>query len=145
VIIEFRLALLTSLVGRVAGVASRVERCMPAAFFWNVQPLRVAFKTEVLALIARCRLEQLILVVRRVRAVAFQTIANGGRMDGTIDGSRVHVSMTRDAERLRRRRLQFNAGDVLVHPDFMATGAARGDCGMNELAFGFVFVTLDAS
>ena len=79
-----------------------------------------------------------------MRTVALNTIADGGRMNGSLDGSRVHVSMARDAKRLRRRRSQLDASDVFVHPDLMTSGAPHRDCGVNELAFGFVFVTLDA-
>ena len=145
VIIELGLTLLARLVGRVTSIATRIERGMLAAFFRNIKALGVTFKTEILALIARCRFEQLILVVRCVRTVTFQAIANGGRMDCSLYRSRVHVGMTGNTERLRRSRRQLNASDIFADADFMTTGAARGDRGVNELAFSFVFVTLDAS
>ena len=144
VIVELLLAFLARLVGSVAGVATHIERGVAAALLGNIQSLGVALKAEILAFVAGGRLQQLILVVRLMRAVALDAVANRRRMNRSLDGSRVHVGVTGDAKRLRRRGDQLNASDVFAHPDFVTTGAARCYGGMNELALGFVFVTLNA-
>ena len=48
--IKLGLAGFSGLVGRVAGVASHVERGVAAAFFGDVQSLRVAVQAEILLL-----------------------------------------------------------------------------------------------
>src|SRR5664279_1806865 len=144
VIVEFLLALLAGLVRSVAGFATHVEGGVTASVWRNIQSLGVTIKAKILALVAGGGLQQLIFIVGLMRTVALNTIADGGRMNGSLDGSRVHVSMARDAKRLRRRRSQLDASDVFVHPDLMTSGAPHRDCGVNELTFGFVFVTLDA-
>ena len=78
-----------------------------------------------------------------MRVVALDTIADGRGMNGSLDGSRVHVGMARDAKRLRRRRSQLDASDVFVHANLVTSGAPHRDGGVNEFAFGFIFVTLD--
>src|SRR5689334_22012323 len=60
--IEFLLARLARLVRSVASVAAHIERSVAAAFFRNVQALRMAIEAQVLSLIARHWLQQLIFV-----------------------------------------------------------------------------------
>jgi hypothetical protein len=127
----------------VASFATHIEGGVTAALLRDVQSLSVTIEAEILALIAGRGLQKLIFVVRLVRAVTLDAIADGGRMNGSLDGGRVHVGMTRDAQRLGRSGGQLNAGDVFVHPDFMTASTSGRNGGVNELALGFVLVTLD--
>ena len=66
------------LVSDVAGLATHVESGMAAAFFRNVYPLVVAAEAEVLLLVSRGRLQQLVLVIGTVGVVAGKAIAGRG-------------------------------------------------------------------
>ena len=144
VIIELQLARLARLVDGVASLAAHVQRGVPAAFLWNVESLRVAGEAKVLALIAGGRLQQLELVVGLVRVVTLKAIAHSRRMDLAFEVGGILVGVAGDAQRLRRGGDQLDASDVFVDADLMTTGAAHGDGGVNILAFGLVFMALDA-
>ena len=75
--------------------------------------------------------------------MALDAIADGRRMNCPLEGGRVHVGMTRDAQRLGGCRGELNAGDVFVNPDFVTARTTHRNGGVNEFALGFVLVTLD--
>src|SRR5437660_5263220 len=91
--IKFGLAHFSSLMCDMASFATHVEGGVATALFGNVQPLFVAIKAEILALIPRRGLEQLILVVAGVRIVTLDAIAHGRRMHAAFEGSGVFVGM----------------------------------------------------
>lgn len=57
VIVEFRFANLSDLVGDVAGITAHVEGGMSATFFRHIQSLFVAIETKILTFFARLGLE----------------------------------------------------------------------------------------
>ena len=127
VIVELDLALLAGLVGDVAGVAAHVQRRVPAAFLGNVQSLVVAGQAEIFVGAARSRLQQLVLVVRLVRVVALEAIAHRRRMDRAFEVGGVLVGVAGEAKRVRGGGDQLHAGDIFVHPDFVAACATGRD------------------
>ncbi len=79
-----------------------------------------------------------------MRIVALDAVANRWRMDGPFQRCSILIGVARDAERLGRRRDQFHAGDVFIGSDLMACEASHGDGGVDELAFRFILVALEA-
>ena len=142
--IELGLPDLARLVRDVAGVAAHVERGVTAAFFGTFNPGLVAGQAEVCPSVARGRLEQLILVVRRVRIVALHAIAHRRSMNRALDIGSVLVGVAGEAERVGRGRDQLDPGDVFVDPNLVTTGAPHRDRRVHRLAFGLVFVAGDA-
>lgn len=65
----------------VASVATHIESRVPAALVGNIQALGVAVKTEILSLLTRQWLQQLILIVAGVRIVTLQAISDSRRMN----------------------------------------------------------------
>lgn len=57
VIIELRFANFSNFVSRMASVASHIERGMAASLLWDVESLLVAIEAEILAFVARLRLQ----------------------------------------------------------------------------------------
>src|SRR5579862_7129937 len=138
--IKLGLAALSGLMRDVASVAPHIECGVPAALLRHVQSLLVAIETKVLPLIARFRLQQLILVVALVRVVALDAVAHRRRMHRPLNRGRIFFRVATEAERLRSRGDQLDSRYVLVDSDFMAAQTSRRDCRMNGLAFGLVFV-----
>lgn len=132
------------LVRRVAGLAAHIECGVTAAFFRNVQALGVAGQTEVVFLLAHCSLEQLVLVSRCVRVVAFQAIPDRRFMDLTFDQGGVLVAVTCEAKLVRGGGGQLHACDVLIDPNLMAGQTPHGDRRMNRLALAFFAMAFDA-
>src|ERR1700687_373974 len=125
--IEFGLARFTGLVSGVAGLASQIKRPMAAAFCRDVQPLCVALETEILALVSRLGLQQLILIVAGVRVVTLDAVAHRWRMHRTFEGRGVFLRMASQAEGVRSRSDHLDAGHIFIDPNFVATQAARRD------------------
>ena len=144
VIIELLFALLANLVGDVAGVAAHIQRRVPAAFLGNVDALVMAGEAEVLCLVSRRRLQELILVVGLMRIMALQAIANRRGMNCPVKAGGVHIGVAGNAERLRSGGDQLYAGDVFINPDLVTARTSGGDGRVDVLAFCFVLVTLDA-
>src|ERR1022692_1182792 len=82
--IELDLADLAGFVRDVASVAAHVEGRVPAAFLGNVYAGLVTAQAEVLFLVPRGGLQQLILVVRGVRSVTLYAVAHGWGMNFTF-------------------------------------------------------------
>lgn len=143
-VVVLNLALLASLVGYVTGLAAHIEGCMPAAFVRNVHPLGMALEAQVLALISGVSFDQLVLVVGLMRVMALDAVPDCGRMYGSLQISGVFVGMAGNTNRRRTGGDQLYAGNVLANPDLVTARATHCDGGVNELAFGFVFVALDA-
>jgi len=122
--IEFLFAALTDLVGHMAGFAAHIEGGMPTAFLRNIQSLRVAGEAEILIFVARCRFQQLKLVIGLVGIVALHAIANRGRVNRALQIRRIIVRMTGQTESLRGGRRQLDARDVLGDPYLVTTGAS---------------------
>lgn len=76
--------------------------------------------------------------------MALNAIPYRRRVNFALDVSGILVGVASDAERLRRGGDQFHARDVLVHANFVATGAAGRNRGVGELALGFVRMALGA-
>ena len=128
VIVELLLTALTNLVNVVASLTTHVERSVPAAVFRNIQSLSVAPQTEVLAFISGRRLEQLIFVVRLVRIMALDAIADRRRMYRTLELGSIHVRVTGNAQRLRSCGDQLDASYVFRNPHFVTACAASCNC-----------------
>ena len=142
--VELNLAGFPGLVSDVTGVAAHVECGVAAAFRGHIQALGMAIETQVLTLFTAGRFQQLVLVVGLVGIVALDAIAHCGRMHSSLERSGVFIRMAGQAEGLRRRGDQFDARDVFVDANLMATRAAHLDGGVDGLAFGLIFVTFQA-
>jgi len=138
--IEFGLADLPRLVRNVASFAAHVEGGMSAAFFGHIQPGRMAAEAEVFFLIPRGRLQQLILIVRGVRIVTLHAVSNCRGMDGTSYVGGIFVGVAGQTKSEGRGRDQLYPGDVFIHPNLVATGAAHGHRRMDRLAFCLVLM-----
>ena len=141
--IELGLACFSRLVGEVAGLASQIERGMTAAFFRDVQSLCVALETEILSLVSRLRFQQLILVVASVGVVTLNAVAHCRRMHCPVKGRRVLFRVATQAEGLRSRSDQLDAGHIFIDSNFVAAQAARRDRRMDRLALGLILVALE--
>src|SRR5215470_10050251 len=126
-----------------AGLASHVERCVPAAFFGNVPPGVVAAQAEIFFLSTGARLKQLILVICGVRVMALYAIANRRAVNQALNVGGILVRMAVHAEGVGRGRKQLHSRHVLIYTDFMAAQAAHLNCRVNRLALGLVFVALE--
>lgn len=144
VVVELQLAPLSRLVHHVTGVASHVERGVAAAGGGHVLALAMALQAEVLALPARERFEQLVLVGRRVGIVTSGAVAHRRRVDAALDLGGVLVAVALQAERHRGGGGQLDPGDAPVDPDLMAGGAAHRHRRMDRLSLGLVLMTLEA-
>lgn len=144
-VVELLFAALAGLVRSVAGFTTHVERSVPTALVGNVETLCVTVQAQVLCLVAAGGFQELVFVVGSVRAVALQAVADRGRMHHALDAGSVHVRMTGDAQGLRRVGGQLDPRDSLNGTDLMTTCASHRHGGVNELAFRFVLVALDAS
>ncbi|SRR5208282_4034065 len=143
--IEFGLAHFAGLMRRVARVAAHVERGVTAAVLSRILGSGVmAGKAEIVFLVARGRLQQLKFVVRRVRVVAFQAIANCGRVDRALDLGGVLIVVATQADFVGNGTRQRNVSDIAVGANLMAAQTAHGDGGMDELAFGLILVAFEA-
>src|ERR1700688_2852886 len=140
--IELGLARFSTFMGAVASVASQIERGMTAAFFRDVQSLFVAIETEILALVPRLRFQQLILIVAGVRVVTLDAVAHRRRMHRAFEGRRVFLRVASQAEGLRSRSDQLDAGHIFVDPNFMAAQGARRDPRMDTLPLRFISMAL---
>jgi len=78
-----------SLMGNVAGVATHVEGCVPAALCRNIQAGLVAAQAKVLFLVTGDWLQQLILIIRAVGVVALEAVPNRWTVHRTFDISRL--------------------------------------------------------
>src|SRR5208282_3973726 len=84
--IELSLSDFTGLMRGVTSVAAQVERGVAAAVLSGIRGSNVvAGEAEIVLLVARFRLQQLVLVVGRMRIVAGQAIANCRRMHVPLD------------------------------------------------------------
>jgi len=144
VLVELDLPSLTGLMCRVTGIAAHIERGVTTAFLGHVETLRVAIKAKILALLPATSLQQLVLILGNVRIVALDAVAYRWRMNCAFDRGRVFVTVTGQAESLRRRSGQLDASDVFVDANLVARSAAHLDCGMDRLALGLVLMTLEA-
>ena len=143
-VVKFLFAALPDLVRDMAGFATHIQRRVPAPRCGNVKTLRVASQAEVFALTARCRLQQLVLVIADVRIVALKAIANRWGMDFPFQIGGVHAGMAGETEGLRCGGRELNPGDIFGYADFMTAGTAGRNGGVDELPFSFVLVTLNA-
>ena len=107
-------------------------------------PVLMTAQAEIFFLIARLSLQQLVLVVARVRIVARQAIAHSRRMHRSLDIRGLLVRMAGDAQRDRGRRDQFYPRHILVDPDLVAAQAASLHRRVHKLVLGLVVVALQA-
>src|SRR5450755_808261 len=142
--VELHLADLTRLVGGVAGIATHVESGVPAAFLGHIHADLVAAQAEILLLVSRFCLQELILIIRGVRIVTLQTVANRRRMNRTLEVGGIFVGVAGQAERDRGGGDQLYSRDVFVDANLVASGTAHGDRRMHRLAFGVVLMAGDA-
>src|SRR5215472_750896 len=127
-----------------AGIAACVEGYMPATLLGNADANLVTGEAKIVLLIAGLRFEQLVFVVRRVRIMAFQAVADRWAVHRTFDLRSVLIRMTGQAKTSWGRGDELYASDVFVHAHFVTRIASEGDRGMNELSFGLVFVARSA-
>ena len=114
-------------VGGVAGIAAHIERGVAAAFCRNIQALRVAVETEVLALFAASGLKQLIFVIGFVRVVALGAIADGRWMHMALDLGGILIGVAAETKFVRSGRNELDVRDVFVYPDFVTAETTHGD------------------
>jgi len=133
-----------SFMSHMAGVASHVERSVTAAFFRNVEALRVTTQAEVIFLLSRGRLQELILVLGCMGIMALETVANRRGMDGTLGLGCILVRVASETETIRSCSCQLDARDILINPYLVTRETAHRDGGVHSFALGFVFVTLQA-
>ena len=88
----------------VAGIATHVERSMAASLFRRMQTGLMAFQAKIFFLVARRRLQKLVLVIARMRVMARQAVAHRRRMNSPLDIRSFFIGMATDAERSRGRR-----------------------------------------
>jgi hypothetical protein len=124
--IEFGLADLPRFVRNVAGFAAHVEGGMAAAFLRHIQPGGMAAQAEVFFLIPQGRLQQLILIVRGVRIVTLHAVSNCRGMDRTFYVGGIFIGVAGETKGKGRGRDQLYPGNVFIHPNLVATGAAHG-------------------
>src|SRR5271166_1815868 len=98
-VIELNLARFPGLMGYVAGVAAHIERGVSAAFRRHIQSLSMAIEAQVFALFTAGRFQQLVLVIRLMRIVAFNAIAHRRGMHGALQCGGVLIGMASQAER----------------------------------------------
>lgn len=142
--VELGLARFPGLVGRVAGVASHIERGMAAAFFGDVQSLLVAIETEILAFVSRLGFQQLILVVAGMRVVTLDAIAHRRRMHRPFKSRGIFFGMATQAESLGSRSNQLDASYVFTDPNFVTAQTSRRNRRMDSLALRLILMALEA-
>jgi hypothetical protein len=98
----------------VAGIATRIECQVPAAFLRDIEANPVTGQAEIALLIARSGLQQLKLVIGCVRFMALQAVANGWTVDSALELRCALVSVTRETQARGRRGDQLDSRDVLV-------------------------------
>ena len=144
-VIEFNFATFAGLVCDVAGPAAHVQRGVAAAALGNVHTFRVAGQAKIVLLGCTVgRQQQVILVSRSVRVVAFDAITNRRRMNLSVDGGGILVGVAGNTQRLRGGGEQLHAGCIFVCAYLVTAHATHGNRRVDRLAFGFVFVTLNA-
>ena len=127
----FRRQVGATLVRRVAGVAAHIEGCVAAAFLRNIGSLGMAARAEVLFLVSRGGLQQLVLVVRSVRIVAAEAVAYGRLVHMSFDLRCVFFGVAIEAKLIRNGRDQLHPGHIFVDPYLVATQASHLDRGVN--------------
>lgn len=142
--VKLHLSGLTGLMRDVAGVATHVERGVTAAALGDIDTRLMARQAKVFIFIyARGRLQQVVLVVRRMRIVAFQAVAYRWTVNFTFDFSGVFVGVAGNAEGLGGGGDQFRAGDVFIYPDLVTACTSCGDCRVNHFPLRFIFMTFE--
>jgi hypothetical protein len=127
-----------------AGLAAHVEGSVPASFFRCAHANGVTLQAEVLFFAARGRLQQLILVIRRMGIVAVEAVADRGRMDLSFYRGCVFVEVTLQAKFYWSGCDQLDMGDIAIGANLVTAQTASGDGRMDGPALGFAFMALDA-
>jgi hypothetical protein len=127
--VEIKLGLsnLSGLVRDVAGVTTHVQGGVSATFCRDIQSRVVAAQAEVLFLIARLGLQQLILIIGDVRVVALETVSHCRGMNFTFYVSGIFICVASKTQCIRSGRDQLDVCYVFDCADFMATGTTHGD------------------
>lgn len=142
--IKFALASLTRLMRDVASVASHVERGVATTLFRNVETLRVAGKAKIVFLLARGRLQQLILVVRSMRIMTGQAITNRRRVDASLNLRSIFVLVAGQADFVGDDGDELHAGNISINPDFMAAQTAHRNGGVDKLTLRLILMAFEA-
>ena len=132
---EFTIGARAVLVSDVASVAARVERQMAAAFFRYIFSDGVAAEAKVALLVPGGRLEQLELIIRTMRVVALEAVANRWRVHRTLDIGGVLVRVAAETEIQRRGGSQLDARHIFVDPNLVTTGTPQLDRRVDGLPF----------
>jgi hypothetical protein len=130
--------------GDVASLATHVQRRVPAALVGHVESLLMAGEAQVFVRAARRWLQQLVLVIGRMRIVTLEAIADRGRMNRSLQFGCILVGVAGKTERVGRCGDQLDTSDVFRHPHFVATGATGRDGRVDCLTLGFVLMTFNA-
>src|SRR5271166_3934405 len=127
--VEIKLGLsnLSGLVRDVAGVTTHVQGRVSTTFCRDVQSGIVAAQAEVLFLIARLGLQQLVLVIGDVRVVALEAVPHCRGMDFTFYVGGILVGVAGKTESGWSGRDQLDVRYVFDCADLVATGTTHGD------------------
>ena len=142
--IKFRLAHFPGLVRDVASIAAHIECGMATPLLGYVQSFFVTIEAEILALVPRRGLEQLILIVAGMRVVTLDAVSHSGRMHRPFNSGCIFVRVATEAQRLRSRSDELDAGYVFIDPNFVTAQASRGNGGVDRLTLRFVLMALQA-
>lgn len=93
---------------------------MATAALRNIRSLRVAGQTEIVLLVARSQLQQLILVVGSMRIVARQAVANRRGVHFPLDLRGIFIGVAGQAQLVRSSGDQLYVSVISIDPDFMA-------------------------
>src|ERR1700740_3271414 len=82
----------------------------------------------------------LVFEIRSVRVVAGEAVANSWLVDGSLDLRRVLLGMAREAKLVRGSGGQLDAGDIFIHPHFVAAQAPSSYGRVDSLSFCLILV-----
>jgi hypothetical protein len=141
--IEFPLASFTSFMDGVAGLTTHIQSGMAAAPLFDANTYFVARQAEILVLpSARNRFHQMVLVIRRMRIVALQAIADGREMDTSLDFIGIFIAMALDTKLDWGYGFEINARNIIVFTDLVTTQTSVCDRRMDGLPLLFILMTL---
>ena len=86
----------------------------------------------------------MVLIIRSMRIMALQAIADSGTMDMSLNVTGIFITMALDAKLGRGRRLELYASNIIIYNDFVATKAAGFDCRMDGVPLEFFLMALQA-
>ena len=107
---------------------------MAAPLFRDVQPGVVAGEAQILVRLTGNRLQQLVLIVRTVRIVTRDTIANRRTVNSSLDLGGILIGVALKAKFSCRWGSELYVGGISGDPHLVAAGTSDRNCGMYGLA-----------